>query len=107
MIEFRSLDDLSAPDEFISVRVEGPAGCGELVGNSVGVSYARNKVVRYRVRPFRGAGHRAKRWCKGRYSGSASVMRKVKRSCTIRPSRLPAKSCVVETELGEFSFRAR
>jgi hypothetical protein len=105
LISFRSLDRLTAPTEFVSIVVNGPPGCGRSVGNSVGVSYARNKVVRYRVSPFRGNGHRVKRWCGGRYTGSASVMRTVRSSCKIRPSRLPAGSCVAETKLGSFSFR--
>lgn len=107
MISFRSLDSLSAPQEFVSIVVNGPASCGRSVGNSVGTSYARNKVVRYRLNPFRGFGRRAHTWCRGRYSGSVSIMRKVRDSCTIRPSRLPAKSCVAETKLGSFSFRVR
>jgi hypothetical protein len=106
-IWFRSLDSLNAPREFVSIVVRGPAGCGRSVGNSVGMSYARNKVVRYRLRPFRGSGREAKRWCRGRYAGAASVMRTVRSSCTIRPSRLPAESCVAETKLGAFSFRVR
>jgi hypothetical protein len=106
-ISFRALDDLRAPGEFISIVVDGPPGCGRSVGNSVGVSYSRNKVVRYRLKPFKGAARRAHRWCRGRYTGSASVMRTVQASCTIRPSRLPAQSCVAETKLGGFSFRVR
>jgi len=107
MISFRSLDQLSAPKEFVSIVVNAPMGCGRSVGNSVGTSYARNKVVRYRLNPFRGFGSRAKQWCRGRYTGSASVMRTARSSCTIRPNRLPAKSCVAETKLGSFSFRVR
>jgi hypothetical protein len=107
MISFRSLDFLRAPEEFVSIVVTGPPSCGRSVGNSVGTSYARNKVVRYRLKPFRGFGRRAEHWCRGRYSGSVSVMRQVRSSCTIRPSRLPAESCVAETKLGGFTFRVR
>jgi Ca2+-binding RTX toxin-like protein len=108
-ISFRSLDNLRSPAEFVSIMVQGPAGsaCGRAVGNSVGVSYGRNRVIRYRLTPYKGAGHRAHRWCSGRYEGAASVMRKVQPACAISATRPPKPACVKETKLGSFSFRVR
>ena len=109
MIAFRSLDQLDArPQEFVSIVVNGHRWAA--AARSATRSARRmpaNKVVRYRLNPFRGFGSRAKQWCRGRYTGSASVMRTARSSCTIRPNRLPAKSCVAETKLGSFSFRVR
>ena len=109
VIGFRSLGAIDPPQAFFSVRVDGPpsSSCRRIVGNSVGVAYARDQRVRYRVKPFRGFGKAARAWCPGRYSGHVSLMRTVADSCEIRPSALPSPSCVDETRLGVFTFRVR
>jgi hypothetical protein len=109
VIGFRSLGAVDPPQAFFSVRVDGPpsGACRRIIGNSVGVAYARDQRVRYRVKPFRGFGKAARAWCTGRYSGHVSLMRKVADSCEIRPSALPSPSCVEETVIGRFSFRVR
>jgi hypothetical protein len=110
VIRFRSLGGIDPPQEFFSIRVNGPflSACRRIVGNSVGVAYARDQVVRYQLKPFRGFGQAARAWCPGRYRGSVSFMRKTGGdSCRIRPSALPSPSCVAATRIGRFAFRVR
>jgi hypothetical protein len=108
-ISFRSVARVKSPREFFSITVEGPAGsgCRRIVGNSVGVSYTRGGEVRYRLRPFKGLGRAARRWCRGRYTGQASFMRSARDGCGIRPSATPSPSCVEEVRIGKFAFRVR
>jgi RTX calcium-binding nonapeptide repeat (4 copies) len=109
VIGFRSLGAIDPPGMFFSIRVDGPPGgsCRRIVGNSVGVAYARDQFVRYRLRSFRGFGRAAPAWCLGRYKGQVSLMRRIDDSCDIRPSALPNASCVATMHIGRFTFRVR
>jgi len=88
--------------------VAGPRGrgCGKLVTNSVGVTYHRDRAVRFRLQPFRSGGHRAKRWCRGRYGGSVSFVHPFA-GCSVTPSKAPSPKCSQEVRIGRFSFRVR
>jgi Ca2+-binding RTX toxin-like protein len=76
MVKFRSLATIGKAGDFFSISVKGPAGkgCGSLETNSAGVSYHRDRAVRYRLRPFTGKGRQAKRWCRGRYTGKVDYL---------------------------------
>ena len=109
MISFRALATVDARTEFFSIEVQGPSGssCRESVGNSVGVEYHRDRVVRYRLGPFTGNGRKARRWCRGRYRGTATFVRTKGAGCSVEPSAAPTAGCADELLLGRFSFRVK
>jgi Ca2+-binding RTX toxin-like protein len=107
MVSFRSLGTTDRRTEFFSITVKGPGNCRSITSNSIGVTYHRDGVIRYRLRPFSGAGNAAKRWCPGRYRGSASFVEIVKAGCKSRANREPDRDCTDTRRIGEFSFRVR
>jgi hypothetical protein len=108
LIKFRSLETVGRSGEFFSVSVKGPpgSGCKTLTTNSLGVSYHRDRAVRYRLRPFAGKGRAARRWCHGLYRGAVTFMRATA-SCSIAPDSAPPGGCAEEVPIGRFSFRVR
>ena len=109
MISFRAFATVNPPTEFFSIEVHGPSGssCRESVGNSVGVQYHRDRVVRYQLGPFTGEGRKARRWCPGRYRGTATFVRTKGAGCSVEPSAAPTAGCADELLLGRFSFRVK
>jgi len=107
LISFRSLTTTNQRIEFFSIEINGPGKCRKIVSNSVGVTYHRDKLVRYQLRPFAGNGNPAKRWCRGRYRGNASFVETVKAGCKTKQDREPDPACTDERRIGEFSFRVR
>jgi hypothetical protein len=104
LVEFRSLEDVSRNGESFSIEVSGPPGrgCGSLATSSLGMAYHRDRAVRYRLRPFARKGKKAKRWCRGRYTGKVSFVRD--RACAGQPK---PGGCAEEMPIGRFSFRVR
>jgi Ca2+-binding RTX toxin-like protein len=94
VVKFRSLATVGKAGDFFSISVKGPPGrgCGSLEASSAGVSYHRDRAVRYRLRPFRGKGRRAHRWCRGRYSGRVQYV---------------ASPIAKPVPIGRFAFRVR
>jgi len=76
VVKFRSLATVGKAGDFFSISVKGPPGrgCGSLEASSAGMSYHRDRAVRYRLEPFSGKGKKAHRWCRGRYSGKVEYM---------------------------------
>ncbi len=107
MVRFRSLSKINRKKEFFSITVKGPGRCRKIISNSVGVTYHRNGVVRYRLRPFAGKGRPAKRWCRGRYRGKADFVAIEKPSCKVKVDSKPNRRCTKSRSIGEFSFRVR
>jgi hypothetical protein len=91
LVKFRAIQVVGPSADWFTIRVRGPRGCGSLETNSVGVTYHADRAVRYRLRPFRGKGKMAKRWCTGRYRGTASY----------------ASEDAKDVLIGRFSFRVR
>jgi hypothetical protein len=91
MVRFRSLEEIASKGEQFSIAVTGPAGCGRIVTNSLGIRYRAGATVRYRLNPFGPDGRNAKRWCRGLYRGTVDFVR----------DAAPA------VRVGRFSFRVR
>jgi hypothetical protein len=93
LVKFRSLETVGRTGTFFSISVKGPSGtgCKALTANSLGMSYHRDRAVRYRLRPFKGKGRAAHSWCHGLYRGDVSFM--------------GADS--QQVPIGRFSFRVR
>jgi Ca2+-binding RTX toxin-like protein len=94
VVKFRSVATVGKAGDFFSVAVKGPPGrgCGSLEASSAGMSYHRDRAVRYRLRPFTGKGKQAHRWCRGRYSGKVEYM---------------ASATAKGAPIGRFAFRVR
>jgi hypothetical protein len=107
MVRFRSLADTDRRKEFFAILVRGPGKCNRIASNSVGASYHRDGVVRYRLQPFSGNGRSAKRWCRGRYRGRVDFVQIEKARCSVRANAPPPKGCTDATRIGEFAFRVR
>lgn len=107
IVSFRSLSTTDRRTEFFSIAVKGPGKCHSIVSNAIGVTYHRDGVLRYQLRPFAGNGTAAKRWCPGRYSGQASFVSIVKGKCRTRADSRPNPKCTDSRRIGEFSFRVR
>jgi hypothetical protein len=91
MVRFRALEEVASEGEQFSISVTGPASCGRIVTNSLGVRYRAGATVRYRLNPFGPDGRSAKRWCRGSYRGTVDFVREAQ----------PA------VRVGRFSFRVR
>ena len=91
MVRFRALEEVASTGEQFSIAVTGPAGCGRIVTNSLGIRYRAGATVRYRLNPFGPGGRSAKRWCRGLYRGTVDFVR----------DAAPA------VRVGRFSFRVR
>jgi hypothetical protein len=103
LIRFRAIEDVATNGEFFSIAVAGPPGCGEIETSSLGVRYRADAVVRYRLKPFSGAGKSAKRWCRGLYRGRVNFEQVLTAGCG-----LPAAAgCTMGVRVGSFSFRVR
>jgi Ca2+-binding RTX toxin-like protein len=75
LVKFRAIAEVGPRRDYFTIVVDGPRGCGKLDTASVGVTYHADRAVRFRLRPFRGRGRKAKRWCRGRYRGMVSYER--------------------------------
>ena len=91
MVKFRSIAAVGPNRDYFSISVKGPPGCGSLALTSAGVAYHADRAVRVQLRPFKGKGKKAKRWCRGRYRGNVGYT---------RPG-------VKGTPIGRFTFRVR
>jgi hypothetical protein len=91
MVKFRSIAPVGPNRDHFSVSVKGPSGCGSLALTSAGVGYHADRAVRVQLRPFKGKGKKAKRWCRGTYRGKVGHT---------RPG-------VESTPIGRFAFRVR
>jgi hypothetical protein len=89
LVKLRSIQPVGPSADYFSISVKGPRGCGSLEATSIGMRYHADRGVRYRLRPFRGRGRKAKRWCSGRYRGVVSYS---------RPG-------AADMRIGRFSFR--
>ena len=89
VVVFRSLQPVGPKASWFDVQVKGPPGCGSLHASSAGMTYHRDRAVRYRLQPFRSQGKPAHRWCRGRYAGKVAYV--------------PRTGPIVA--LGRFSFR--
>jgi hypothetical protein len=89
LVKFRSIQAVGPRADWFTIAVKGPPSCGKVETTSEGVAYHADRAVRYQLRPFRGKGKMAKRWCQGRYRG------------TVSHSRPGAK----DFRIGRFSFR--
>jgi len=105
MVRFRALEEISKRGELFSIAVAGPRGCGRIVTNSLGIRYRAGATVRYRIKPFRGGGASARRWCRGLYRGTVEFAR-VPSGCTAAAGEDPP-ACTPAVRLGRFSFRVR
>jgi hypothetical protein len=91
LVKFRSLQTVGPRASWFGITVKGPPGCSKLDVSSVGMTYHRDRAVRFRLRPFGTKGKKAKRWCFGRYTGKVSFV--------------PGTGPIVP--VGRFSFRVR
>jgi Ca2+-binding RTX toxin-like protein len=78
LIKFRSIGTVGPTASYFSIVVKGPPGrgCGKLDATSLGMAYHRDRAVRYRLDPFSGKSRKAKRWCRGRYTGQVTFVDK-------------------------------
>ena len=89
LVKFRTIARVGPRRDYFTIVVNGPRGCGKLDTASVGVAYHADRAVRFRLKPFRGRGKKAKRWCGGRYRGTVSY----------------ARPGAADFPIGRFSFR--
>jgi hypothetical protein len=89
LVKFRTVANVGPRRDYFTVLVKGPRGCGKLDTASVGVAYHAGRAVRFQLKPFRGRGKKAKRWCGGRYRGLVSY----------------ARPGAKDVPIGRFSFR--
>jgi hypothetical protein len=106
LIRFRAIETVPTAGEYFSISIDGPPRCGSTEESSLGIRYRRDAIVRYRAKPFGPDGGKAKRWCRGTYSGEVSFEQVLAGGCG--PAALPpAASCTVGVRVGRFSFHVR
>ena len=91
MVKFRAIANVGPRRDYFTIVVQGPRGCGKLDTASVGVAYHVDRAVRFQLKPFRGRGKKAKRWCGGLYRGTVAY----------------AKPGTKDVPIGRFSFRVK
>jgi hypothetical protein len=91
MVKFRAIANVGPRRDYFTIVVKGPRGCGKLDTASVGVAYHADRAIRFQLRPFRGRGKKAKRWCGGVYRGTVSY----------------SKPGTKDIRIGGFSFRVK
>ena len=106
LIRFRAIETVASTGEYFSISVDGPPRCGSIEASSLGIRYRRDAIVRYRAKPFGPDGGKARRWCRGRYTGEVSFEQVLAGGCG--PGAMPpAASCTVGVRVGRFSFHVR